>query len=58
MEEQSQVFENKAKIKMLEDKLQALVNVLSKEGIISSEDVENELNDVIGVDENENNVQG
>lgn len=41
------ILENKAKIKMLELKIDAIINLLSKEGIILNEEVEKEINSII-----------
>jgi len=44
------VLENKAKIRMLELKIKALINILNKEGVILEEEIEKELNSVIQQD--------
>ena len=49
METETQVMENKGKIKMNELRIKALINLLSREGIITSEEVEKELNGLIKI---------
>jgi len=38
------ILENKGKIKITELKLQALIKILTKEGIVTTEEIETELN--------------
>jgi hypothetical protein len=43
MDTRIELLENKARIKMNELRIRALINLLSKEGIITHEEVENEI---------------
>ena len=47
MESEEEIIKNKGKIKILELKLKALINILTKEGITSAEEVEEELSNII-----------
>ena len=42
-----EIINNKGKIKINELKLQALINILRKEGVIQGPDIEEELNSLI-----------
>lgn len=50
METENQVIENKGKIKINQLKLKALIKILTKEGVVTTEEVETELNEML--DEN------
>ena len=49
---ETQVLKNKGDIKINELRVKALINVLSKEGIVIPEEVENELQELIKEKEN------
>ena len=47
METENQVIENKGKIRINELKLKALIKILTKEGVVTTEEVETELNEML-----------
>ena len=47
------VMENKGKIRMNDLRIKALINILSKEGILTSDEVEEELNELVKIKDNE-----
>ncbi len=53
MKTEDAVVENKGKIRMLEFRIQALINILSKEGVIVKTDVKEEFDNLLKVDESE-----
>lgn len=44
---EKEILEQKAKLRMLEYKIQALINILNKEGTILEEELETELNSIL-----------
>ncbi|MCP3682421.1 MAG: hypothetical protein GY861_06985 [bacterium] len=48
METEKEVMENKGKIRMNELKIEALLNLLSNEGVLSHADFERELKELVG----------
>ena len=47
MEIENNIVENKGKIKINELKIEALINILVKEGVVTKEEVEEELNRLV-----------
>ena len=48
-----EVLDNKGEIRMGELRLQALINLLSKEGVITKDEIEEELNNLLALDKEE-----
>ena len=53
MNPEDEIIENKGKIRMNDLKIQALINILSKEGVTTKEEVENELKELLEVEKGE-----
>ena len=51
MDLEKEIIDNKGEIKMNSLRLKALIKILSKEGVVTKEEVENELQE--GLDKNE-----
>ena len=47
MKVESEIIKNQGEIKMNKLRLKALINILNKEGIVTEEEVENELNNLL-----------
>jgi len=47
MDEKAEILENRAQIRMNRSKLDALISILSREGILDPEDLEDEFNTLI-----------
>jgi len=50
---EQEILEQKAKIRMLEYKIQALINLLAKEGTILEEEMQAEINSILQEEKNE-----
>jgi len=51
MEIENEIMETKARVRMSELRLKALINVLSREGIATSEEIEEELKELLKIKE-------
>jgi hypothetical protein len=51
MDTEKELLEHKAQIKLLEAKVQALQNLLSREGLVDEDELQDELNRIIKHDE-------
>ncbi len=47
MQTEKEIIENRGRIRVNELKLKALINILSKEGVVTKEEVEDELNNLL-----------
>ena len=54
MDVEKEVVSDKGRIKILELKLKALINILQKEGIATHEEIDAELNDLVDEETNKN----
>lgn len=50
MDIEAEVMESKGKIRLNELKIEAVINILSKEGIITHEEAEDELNKLLKIE--------
>ncbi|MFC1704907.1 hypothetical protein ACFLZ6_01095 [Nanoarchaeota archaeon] len=53
MDIKNEVIENRGKIRINELKLQALIKILSKEGVVTKAEVKEELNELLEADKSE-----